>query len=238
MGPIRSLPGLFLDGYLAVALIVLILAIVVFFANIPDLAAGGEQQPKNPELQPLPGSIWARGHFVGGVGAQFFYVAAQAGIFSFFINYVVTEVPAISPTLIDSWLLRGGAVLRDGGYFINEQGATRLLGVAGFGLFLAGRFIGTGLLRKFPAHCALGVYGIINAALCGIVVLKFGWISFAAVLLSFFFMSIMFPTIFALGIHGLGAQAKKPRPSSLWLSWVGRSYQSLWDTLEIATTCR
>jgi FHS family L-fucose permease-like MFS transporter len=41
------------------------------------------------------------------------------------------------------------------------------------------------------------------------VFLKLGWLSVICVFLSYFFMSIMFPTIFALGIHGLGARAKK-----------------------------
>jgi FHS family L-fucose permease-like MFS transporter len=48
-----------------------------------------------------------------------------------------------------------------------------------------------------------------NVLICGIVVFKLGWISVTAVFLSFLFMSIMFPTIFALGIYGLGSQAKK-----------------------------
>ena len=55
----------------------------------------------------------------------------------------------------------------------------------------------------------LGTYSLINVLLCAIVVLKLGWISVAALFLSFFFMSISFPTIFALGIYGLGVQAKK-----------------------------
>jgi FHS family L-fucose permease-like MFS transporter len=195
--------------YVAVALIVLALAVVFFFARVPDLDTADEYSTPASGTPDASRSIWTHGHFVGGVAAQFFYVAAQAGIFSFFINYMVAEVPAISRTLVDSWLLQGGAALRESAYYINEQGAARLLGVAGFGLFLAGRFTGAGLLRHVSAHRALGTYGIINAALCGIVVLKLGWVSVAAVFLSFFFMSIMFPTIFALGIHGLGVQAKK-----------------------------
>ncbi len=55
----------------------------------------------------------------------------------------------------------------------------------------------------------LGLYGLINVLVCGLVFLKLGWLSVACVFLSYFFMSIMFPTIFALGIHGLGARAKK-----------------------------
>lgn len=195
--------------YVAVALIVLVMAVVFYFARVPDLDTADEYGvPAAGALGPVR-SLWAHLHFLGAVVAQFFYVAAQAGIFSFFINYMVAEVPAISMAVVQSWFLQGGAALRDGAYFINEQGASRLLGVAGFGLFLFGRFTGAALLRKVPAHLALGVYGIINAVLCGVVALRLGWISVGAVFLSFFFMSIIFPTIFALGIHGLGVQAKK-----------------------------
>jgi FHS family L-fucose permease-like MFS transporter len=57
--------------------------------------------------------------------------------------------------------------------------------------------------------------------LCGVVVLKLGWISVAAVFLTFFFMSVMFPTTFALGIHGLGAQAKKRASAFIVMSITG-----------------
>ena len=55
----------------------------------------------------------------------------------------------------------------------------------------------------------LGTYALVNVLLCGIVTAKLGWISVTAVFLCFLFMSIMFPTIFALGIYGLGPEAKK-----------------------------
>ena len=195
--------------YMAVAIIVLVMAVVFFFANIPDLNTADEYHINDPAATGAKRSIWSHPHFVGAVAAQFLYVAAQAGIFSFFINYMVAEVPAISNSLVDSWFLKGGAALREGVYYVNEQGASRLLGVIGFALFLIGRFTGAGILRKAVAHRVLGSYAIVNVILCGVVVLKLGWISVAAVFLSFFFMSIMFPTIFALGIHGLGIQAKK-----------------------------
>ena len=83
------------------------------------------------------------------------------------------------------------------------------MGTIGFPLFLLGRASGTVILRKLKAHRVLGTYAVINVFLCAIVVLKLGWISVSAVFLSFLFMSIMYPTIFALGIYGLGKQAKK-----------------------------
>ena len=54
----------------------------------------------------------------------------------------------------------------------------------------------------------LGLYSVINAVLCLVIFLKLGWLSVVCVFLSYFFMSITFPTIFALGIFGLGARAK------------------------------
>jgi FHS family L-fucose permease-like MFS transporter len=91
---------------------------------------------------------------------------------------------------------------------ISDKGASFLASI-GFFCFLAGRFSGAGLLKKFSAHRVLGLYGLVNVFMCLVVFLKLGWISVICVFLSYFFMSIMFPTIFALGIFGLGARAKK-----------------------------
>jgi MFS transporter, FHS family, L-fucose permease len=166
-------------------------------------------------------NIWAHPHFSSATLTQFLYVAAQAGIFSFFINYIISEMPAITKATVDGWLIHGNAALRDGAYFVNEKGATRLLGYGGFALFCLGRFVGSAVINKAPAHRVLGAYAAINAVLCGVVVLKLGWISVAAVFLSFFFMSVMFPTIFALGIHGLGPQSKKKASAFIVMSITG-----------------
>jgi FHS family L-fucose permease-like MFS transporter len=72
-----------------------------------------------------------------------------------------------------------------------------------------GRFSGAALLKRFAAHKLLGLYGVMNVIATFLVFCKLGWLSVTCVFLSYFFMSIMFPTIFALGIFGLGAQAKK-----------------------------
>jgi FHS family L-fucose permease-like MFS transporter len=195
--------------YLAVAIIVLVMSVVFYFANIPDLNTEDEYHLSDSTTTNVKRSIWSHPHFVGAVAAQFIYVAAQAGIFSFFINYIVEEMPSISQGLSSGWFFNGRSMFREGGYYVNEQGATFLLGTIGFPLFLLGRATGVAILRKLEAHRVLGMYAIANIILCGIVVFKIGWISVAAVFLSFFFMSIMFPTIFALGIYGLGVQAKK-----------------------------
>jgi len=193
--------------YAGVAVVVLVLAVVFYFANLPDV--------KSEDVYHLddgtPGvshSIWSHPHFVMAVAAQFLYVAAQAGIFSFFINYMTSEAPAIPASwnsgLMAGWFETG----KTGALAISDKGAAYLASL-GFFCFLAGRFSGAAILKKFAAHKVLGLYGLLNVVVCFLVVLKLGWLSVMCVFLSYFFMSIMFPTIFALGIHGLGARAKK-----------------------------
>jgi len=155
-------------------------------------------------------SLWSAPHFTGATIAQFLYVAAQAGIFSFFINYMVEEVPSLGESLKSSFFIGGdnGSILRNGAYFLTERGATSLMSWLAFPLFLIGRFTGSFILRIAKAHTMLGLYAFINVILMFVIVAKLGWISVAAIFLSFFFMSIMFPTIFSLGIFGLGEKSK------------------------------
>lgn len=195
--------------YLVVAIIVLVMAVIFYFANVPDLNTEDEYNISDQKELKAKGSIWSHPHFAGAVLVQFLYVAAQAGIFSFFINYIIEEVTAVSSGIAGSWLFQERTILRNGSFFINEKGATFLLGTIAFPLFLIGRATGAVIMRKLKAHRVLGSYAMFNIFLCAIVVMKLGWVSVAAVFLSFFFMSIMFPTIFALGIYGLGVQAKK-----------------------------
>ena len=136
-------------------------------------------------------SIWSHPHFVMAVIAQFLYVAAQAGIFSFFINYVTSQVPEIpstldaaiqnSPDFLKHWLNSLTEIRTTGAVAFSNKGASNLVSV-GLLLFLGGRFIGTALLRKFAAHKLLGLYGAINTVLCLLIFFKLGWISGACVL--------------------------------------------------------
>lgn len=153
-------------------------------------------------------SIWSHPHFSGASLAQFFYVAAQAGIFSFFINYMTADVPAIPDSWNSGWLAGYLEINKHGILAFSDKGASFLVSV-GFFCFLVGRFSGAMILRKISAHKVLGLYGVLNVIMCLLIFLKLGWFSVICVFLSYFFMSIMFPTIFALGIHGLGVRAKK-----------------------------
>jgi len=206
--------------YVGIAAVVIVLAVIFFFANIPDIKTGDDYHLDDSSPQ-VSHSIWSHPHFVFAVAAQFFYVAAQAGIFSFFINYMTAEVPAIPASwaasltslsthagFLHDWLLGWFETNKAGVLAISNKGASNLASL-GFVCFLVGRFTGAGLLKKFAAHKVLGLYAALNVVATLLVFSKLGWFSVVCVFLSYFFMSIMFPTIFALGIFGLGARAKK-----------------------------
>ena len=193
--------------YAAVGVVVLVLALIFVFADVPDVKMEDDYH-LDDEAGTASHSIWRHPHFVFAVAAQFLYVAAQAGIFSFFINYMTSQAPPVPESVasgaLAGWFERGPAeALR-----LTDSGAATLASL-GFVCFLVGRFTGAAILRVFAAHRVLALYGALNVLACLVVVLKLGWVSVASVFLTYFFMSIMFPTIFALGIHGLGARAKK-----------------------------
>ncbi len=206
--------------YVTIAAVVFILAVVFYFAPVPDIKAEDDYHIDDP----TPGvshSIWAQKHFVGAVIAQFFYVAAQAGMFSFFINYITTELPAIPPAwaasvnnfssnggVLHNWLSGWFVTAAAGGLAVSDKGAANLAAVA-FSCFLIGRFTGAAILRKYSAHKVLGTYAALNVVATFVIFCKFGWISAICLFLSYFLMSVMFPTIFALGIFGLGSRAKR-----------------------------
>ncbi len=193
--------------YSGVAVVVIILAVVFYLANVPEIKTEDVYHLDDNPTGKSP-SIWAHPHFVFAVVAQFFYVAAQSGIFSFFINYMTSEVPAIPASWNTGMSAGWFEPDKIGRLALSDKGAAYLASL-GFLCFLAGRFSGAAILRKYPAHKVLGLYGIVNVVVCGLVFARLGWLSVAAVFMSYFFMSIMFPTIFALGIHGLGQRAKK-----------------------------
>jgi MFS transporter, FHS family, L-fucose permease len=193
--------------YVALAVISLILAVVFWFAKVPDIEMKDRYTADDPAA-PVSHSIWAHKHFAMAVLAQFFYVAAQAGIFSFFINYMTAETPAIPGAWASGSLAGWFETTKAGLLALSDKGAANLASVA-FACFVAGRVSGSWLLKKYSAHTVLGIYGVANVVACALVFMKLGWFSVVCVFVSYFFMSIMFPTIFALGIFGLGTRAKK-----------------------------
>ena len=198
--------------YAAIGVIVIVLAIIFYFANVPDIKMEDDYHLDDATPN-VSHSIWTHPHFVMAVVAQFLYVAAQAGIFSFFINYMTSQVPPVpdswnAPAAGSGWFAGWFEVHKNGVLGFSNKAAANLASL-GFLCFLIGRFTGSAILKKFAAHSVLGLYSALSVVLCLIIFLKLGWVSVAAVFLTYFFMSIMFPTIFALGIFGLGEKAKK-----------------------------
>lgn len=200
--------------YITIAIIVLVLAIVFKFSYVPDVKNEDDFQ-LDDSTRGVSHSLLKRPHFLMAVAAQFFYVAAQAGIFGFFINTMTVDRTTgftMVPAIPSAW---GSGVLghlfetgKDGLLHVSDQGAATLASVA-FICFLLGRISGSALLKKFSAHKVLGLYGALNVVICLLIFCNLGWISVVCVFLSYFFMSIMYPTIFALGIYGLGEKTKK-----------------------------
>ncbi|MCX6301064.1 MAG: sugar MFS transporter [Bacteroidia bacterium] len=183
--------------YILIGTLVLIVAIFFWRVHFPQIKE--DTQSENDEASSGKFSdLLKHPHFVLAVVAQFFYVAAQTGINSFFINYVTEEMPAI-----------------------NNLEASKILAFGGFGLFWLGRFTGSTIfMRIIRPNRLLAFYAIMNVITMALVVSGLGWISVIALFSTYFFMSVMFPTIFALGIKELGPLTKKAS-SFLVMSIVG-----------------
>jgi len=122
-------------------------------------------------------------HFLLAVVAQFLYVGAQVGTWSYFISYV--QEYAHQPEKV-------------AGYFLTGT-------LAAFGV---GRFVSAYLMRFISASKLMGAFSLANIILASIGVFHPGWLGMWCVFLTSFFMSLMFPTIFALGLKGLGPNTK------------------------------
>ncbi len=212
--------------YLFIAGVVAVLLVLFWMADIPDLQAeddaraAAESSPDDAPTKPL----LSRWHFTLAVGAQFFYVAAQIGVWGYFINYVTSlDMPDLpewmTKLLPESWTYFGlPHVIGANGQAISTAGMTSAWHVTDLGgsrafaggilCFLVGRLVGSIILGFCSAHRTLAAFGLINSIMMVLIILHLGWISVAALFLSCFFMSIMYPTIFALGIRGLGEHTK------------------------------
>ena len=194
--------------YLGIAVAASILLTMFYFTPLPDIQAEEEAPTVDPRTPTKP--LSKRRHFLVGVVAQFLYVGAQVGINSFFINYLLSETPPLSQATAMQWpeFIQKLLVLHDGTFHVTSQGASALLSFGALFLFLLGRLVGSGLLRFLRGDVVLGIFAGANTLLMIAIISPFGWLSVAALFLCFFFMSIMFPTIFALSIRGLGDHTK------------------------------
>src|ERR1700692_843509 len=166
--------------YLVVGLIALIWAILIARTRFPAIAREHENpQEKHGSFKELLGYP----NFLFAIVAQFLYVGAQVGTWSYFIQYV--QDGTHQPEKIAGYFLTGTLVA--------------------FGL---GRFSSAALMRYVKPALLMGIYSLINIALVAVGVAFPGWVGLWAIFVTSFFMSVMFPTIFALGIDGLDRNTK------------------------------
>ena len=122
-------------------------------------------------------------HFITGVIAQFFYVGAQVGTWSYFIMYVQDYT---------------GEAEKMAGYLLTGT-------LVAFGV---GRFSATWIMRFVIPAKLMGIFSIVNIILVSISMIAPGWLGMWALFFTSFFMSLMYPTIFAMSIKGLGSNTK------------------------------
>ena len=167
--------------YIIIGVIVLVIAGLFWRTKLPEIHESELVSSEEQDTMPL----FKHAHFNGAVIAQFFYVAAQVGVAALFINYCTETASQI-----------------------NNSEASYLLSLS-LMLFTLGRFAGTALMRRIAPNVLLAIYAVVNVLLCLLVVAGEGMMSVYALMGVFFFMSIMFPTIFALGVKDLGHHTRK-----------------------------
>lgn len=177
--------------YAIMGVIVLLVGIVFTRVRLPEIKYETEVDESGHRV-----SLWSHRLFIFGLIALFAYEVGEISINSFFINYVTEQ----------DWM--------------NARQASLVLSFGGLSLFMAGRFIGSWIMRRVRAEkmlfwCATGT--VVSTVL---VVLDLGLISFIALLCCYAFEAIMFPTIFALSLKGLGSHTKRAS-SFLMMSPVG-----------------
>ncbi|CAM3876453.1 L-fucose:H+ symporter permease [Mucilaginibacter galii] len=160
--------------YFILGCILAVIALFFVFTKLPEVKKTDDNQTSSKNIL----HAFKHRHLSWGVAAQFFYVGAQVSVFSLFILYA-SQSAALS-----------------------EVKASYYLTVCGTA-FLIGRFVGTALMRFIKPENLLALYAIINVGLCLSAIFGHGMITIYTVIGICFFMSIMFPTIFALGIKDL-----------------------------------
>jgi FHS family L-fucose permease-like MFS transporter len=166
--------------YLVVGMIALLWAFMISRTKFPAIARehenGQEDHGSFKELLRYPNFLFA-------IVAQFLYVGAQVGTWSYFIQYV--QDGTHEPEKIAGYFLTGTLVA-----------------------FGVGRFSSAALMRYVKPATLMGVYSLVNIGLVAVGVAFPGWVGLWAIFVTSFFMSVMFPTIFALGIEGLDQNTK------------------------------
>jgi FHS family L-fucose permease-like MFS transporter len=186
--------GVMAIPYIIIGTVVLLMAILFIRTPLPvivESSPNATAEAKNSSYRDL----LHHKLFLFAVVAQFFYVAAQTGIGSFFINYVSEIRPDI-----------------------NHLQASSILALGGMGLFMLGRMLGSFLMKIVNPKLLLSIFASVNIVLMAFVMMGLGVASIICLFCSYLFMSIMFPTIFALGISDMGCN--RERASSILVMCV------------------
>ncbi|MGV3503621.1 MAG: sugar MFS transporter [Adhaeribacter sp.] len=177
--------------YTIIGSVITLLAIVFAFVKVPTLTdphvistdtyeVGGD-----PDTIRKPKKLFQHRHFVWACIAQFFNVAAQAGTWAFFINYGEEKMG------------------------LTAEMAAYYFGMIFMVMMMVGRFSGTFLMRFIAPNKLLAAYALANVFMCVLIAQGWGTVSFVALLALNFFFSIMFPTIFSLGLKSLGPHTQQ-----------------------------
>ncbi|WP_242107182.1 L-fucose:H+ symporter permease [Luteimonas aquatica] len=181
--------------YLVIGGVVLLWALLVALVRFPTVSVHEPGEPASSKAQFR--HLLGNRRFLLAVVAQFFYVGAQVGIWSYLIRYIQDGVPGTTEKVAAGYL------------------------TASLVLFMAGRFIGAALLRFVKPARLLAAFAAINFALCLIAIAAPGMVGLYALVASSLFMSVMFPTIFALGLDGLGDDERKLGSSLIVMAIIG-----------------
>ena len=177
--------------YTLMGIVVLAVAMVFSKIRLPEIVHEEEGDREGKTK-----SLWSHKLFIFGIAALFCYEIAEISINSFFINYVVD----------DGWM--------------NARDASIVLSFGGLGLFMCGRFAGSWIMQRIRAEKVLLFCAVCTVITSLLIVLNVGIVSLVALFLGYAFEAIMFPTIFALSLRGLGKHTKRAS-SYLMMSPVG-----------------
>jgi FHS family L-fucose permease-like MFS transporter len=174
--------------YLIIGTVIAFIAVLFSFVKVPQLTDPhviADDAYAVAGAENVKKSLFKHKHFVFAATAQLFNVAAQGGTWAYFINYG-HDIMGLSS--------------EKAGYFFGLS----------MGMMVLGRLVGTLLMRYVVApHKLLWIFALCNIVMCLIVAQHFGVVSFIALIMINFFFSIMFPTIFSLGLKDLGKSTEQ-----------------------------
>ena len=180
--------------YLVIGLIVVVWAVLIALTRFPATAA---QESDHVGGASHIGRLFRHANFILAVVAQFFYVGAQVGIWSYLIRYVQGTMPGTP-----------------------EKSAADYL-TASLIVFMLGRFAGTAAMRVLAPPRILALFAAVNILLTAYAIVVPGQLGVCALVAASFFMSVMFPTIFSLGLGDLGDDDRKLASSFLVMAIIG-----------------